>query len=92
MQIDYDVGDVIVKHIDSVFMPAGTIAKCSGLVDYEDGEGIRLFLDGESNRLDDWKGDFFGWCPDHWKKLPRASDEFTEQMRKLKPHKQKVDA
>lgn len=92
MQIDYDVGDVIVKHIGSHLLAAGTMSKCKALIDFKDGEGVRLFLDGESVRGEDWDGDFFGWDPASWKKLPKASDEFTEQMRNLKPHKQKADA
>ena len=88
MQIDYDVGDWIVKTVDSEYAPKGYIAMCSGFCDDGDGVGLRLFINGQ--RIDDPSDG--GWDPKSWKKLPKASDEFTEQMRKLKPHKQKVDA
>lgn len=86
MQIDYDVGDWVVRvagNPDNA--PMGTIRKVASFTHYDFTGSMGVLFTCQSPGAHAWAGE-------NWKKLPKASDEFTEQMRKLKPHKQKVDA
>lgn len=94
MQIDYDVGDVVVcissdgKGGDGVdpdcplpFIAVGGFRRVRNIEPSFEGVEFEGCYDED-------------WCYDarSFRKLPKASDDFTEQMRKLKPHKQKVEA
>lgn len=88
--IDYDVGDAVIKiggrnNVGKVFkvkeigpiLPGNRTGRLS--------PSVRLY--GLYAPLcDDW---YFGL---NFKKLPKASDEFTQQMRALKPSKRKQPA
>lgn len=85
MKIDYDVGDVVVCVDDSggLFdLPVvrfGQIERVSQIVECEGG-GLGVELIGKTHP--DW-----AYGAERFRKLPKADDTFTEQMRALRPHK-----
>lgn len=89
MQIDYDVGDCVVcvvctPKMSEYGMKKGAIHRVGEVFQCGTELGVKFKSIGH--------GSYWGWKAEMFRKLPKASDEFTEQMRKLKPHKQKVDA
>jgi len=95
MQIDYDVGDCVVCITDDYDRAEGDElwwAKKGGIYTvaaFDDcANGLFVELKEDPYKLDPEAG----YRAEDFKKLQKASDEFTEQMRKLKPHKQNVDA
>ena len=93
MQIDYDVGDCVVC-VDAHSAPMlrqGGMYRVSAITLVENcyADAGELGVSVEGVKPLPPYGDFH---PRRFRKLPKASDEFTEQMRKLKPHKQKVEA
>lgn len=90
MQIDYDVGDVVVCISTPTCHSAYDIGKVKKGAMYR---VDRFVFGGQAVHLCgiDWTNPNGMWAH-RFRKLPKASDEFTEQMRKLKPNKQKVEA
>lgn len=89
--IDYNVGDVVVmvrspRYSFSEAPPKGKPVKAVRLrIDSHD--EVVVLIDGYPSRHPTGE-----WLASHFRKLPRASDEFTQQMRALKPSKRKQPA
>lgn len=92
MKIDYDVGDVVVC-VESTNLPAsnplppmrrGEIGRVAWIGESYDRvakrDDLGVALEGRNDGL--WA--YHARC---FRKLPRADDTFTEQMRALRPHK-----
>lgn len=92
MRIDYDVGDVVVCVIPGVSIGVGQIGRVSG---FRNGNGksmlgecnLGVFLVGKQA-----KSRHGSYDARRFRKLPKADEEFTEYMRRMKPAKRKVDA
>lgn len=87
MSDDLQVGDVIVRVAgDNHPMPRGAYDRIVAIeacrFDDEDEicDGLVLFTF--------WRpfGEGTCWCPDNFRKLPPASDEFTRRLRACRPH------
>lgn len=74
MKIDYDVGDVVVKHIAGIDAPRGVISRCIGFYEHPQ-YGICALLDRKVRGHNIW-------LADHWKKLPKADAGFTSLIKR----------
>ena len=96
MQIDYDVGDCVVCYRMPAAHPRVRNTR-RGIMKIGKIYRVRAIGIGPASGLlfvkfEGYEHGPLGCRADCFKKLPKASNEFTEQMRKMKPHKQKVEA
>lgn len=90
MKIDYDVGDVVVRVDDVLWNHEKAPPKNHPV------RAVRIEYNWDclGVTIDGYPSDHISgqWRADHFRKLLKADDEFTEYMRSMKPHKQPVDA
>lgn len=90
MKIDYDVGDVVVRVSDvyygeDVAPPIGKPVRVELICDSFGELGVLISGYPSPHFSRQWNAARF-------RKLPKADEQFTEQMRCIKPAKRKVDA
>lgn len=101
MKIDYDVGDVVIcvdasdgdacPPLDTITpIKAGSAYRVTGMV--KTAYGPATLIEGEKPHRCACCDGQSGWRPDRFRKLPKADDEFTEYMRRMKPANKRVDA